>query len=136
MTVIPNDRSATGEKIFPRCKSEPRGFHSSYSRLWALRLEPKSLNIFPSPFAKTNIVMREPSPCQSYEMMRYYRTKHARRPEHLPDRFEEPFATSFEHGWRHKEASKRHELIWFPMKSSSMTKFQDHLCKDGVKLKK
>jgi len=75
---------------------------------------------------------------QSYNMLAFHRRKHARHPKHLPERFSEPHATSFDYGWRYHEMKKPQEnaLLWYPISSSPMTKFQDHLSQVGIKLKR
>mmetsp|Transcript_19868 Transcript_19868/g.50115 ORF Transcript_19868/g.50115 Transcript_19868/m.50115 type:complete len:139 (+) Transcript_19868:311-727(+) len=126
----------TGEPIMKRCSSEPLNKFGSYQRMWELRLQPESINIYPSQFAATDIKMRDKNSAQyqSYETLKGHRVKHARCPFHCSDTFQKAYATSHEYGWHYNKAQK--PALWYPISSSPMTKFYDNLTQTGIKLNK
>ncbi|CAD7948941.1 unnamed protein product [Amoebophrya sp. A25] len=135
----PEISPSTGEPILKRCQSEPRNTFGSYHRMWQLRLNPESLNVYPSQYAATDIKMNQQGgySYQSYETMRFHRVKHTRCPFHSSDQYSKPYATSQEYGWHYRNMHPPQESSnYYPITSSAMTKLVDNLSQVGIKLGK
>ncbi|CAD7926385.1 unnamed protein product [Amoebophrya sp. A120] len=128
----------TGEPMMTRCASEPLERFGSYQRMWELRLQPQTLNVYPSQFAVTDIKMQDKhqTQYQSYETLKQHRVKHTRCLHHASDTFGKAYTTSHEYGWHYNKTQPKREELWYPISSSPMTKFYDNLTQIGIKLGK
>lgn len=141
MGVDPNSESYI-ENPYPHKRSESmpaRHAARTYNKMMALRMQPETLNLsIGAPRSLCDIKMKDDSGGKyvSHGTRQFHTVKGVRITNHVNQRFEKPFTLQQDIGFHYDKATRPPPNCWYPMSSSSMTKFVDNMSQMGIKLHK